>query len=147
MYHKPTQNAVKYNLAPRIKVWMDCKPSLCHESYWSNCHDKEIEDKSSQASKSQNSSNNPTNDRHKCSAAQTKRPQVLASIYKCQMFTCQLIKLWLKKKIKVVKIHKKQVHTVQWLPIEIQHCCLKLATKIIFPLSKSTENLQCYREG
>ena len=49
----------------------------------SNCHDKEIKDKSSQPSESQNSSNDSTNNRHKCSAARTEIPHVLASPHKC----------------------------------------------------------------
>lgn len=52
---------------------MNRKLCLGCESYWSNCHDKKIEYKASEASKSQNPSNDSTNDGQKCSAAQINK--------------------------------------------------------------------------
>ena len=72
-YHKPTKEAIKYDAVPGIKVWMHRKLCLGHESYWSNCHNKKVKYKANEASKSQNSSNDSTNDGQKCSAAQINK--------------------------------------------------------------------------
>lgn len=76
-YHKPTQNTIKHDLVPGTKVWMDGETSLGHKSNRSNGHNKKIKYESSQACESQNSSNDPTNNGHKCSAAKENNSNVL----------------------------------------------------------------------